>query len=38
MYGSDLGDRLFPLLRHGVPLVPFPPRRRTRGPSASPTG
>jgi hypothetical protein len=22
MYGSDLGDRLFPLLRHGVPLVP----------------
>ena len=22
MYGSDLGDRLFPLVRHGVPLVP----------------
>ncbi|HEV8423681.1 MAG TPA: alpha/beta hydrolase [Actinomycetes bacterium] len=22
MYGSDLGDRLFPLLRHGLPFVP----------------
>ena len=31
MYGSDLGDRLFPLVRHGVPLV-LPALLRLWGP------